>query len=167
MDKWPFILGRLGAGRASAEAAPPDTAAAPEAPEAPAPLPSDELDQLVAPIALYPDALVAQILAGSTYPTEVVEAARWQSANPGLSGDNLAAAVDSTDWDPSIKALTQFPSVLANMNNNLSWTSALGQAYYYQPEDVLKRGSGDAPKSARRQDTGEHARNNGTSIRMT
>ena len=119
------------------EAAPPDEAAAPETPEAPAPLSSDELDQLVAPIALYPDALVAQILAGSTYPTEMVEAARWQSANPGLSGDDLAAAVDSTNWDPSIKALTQFPSVLANMNNNLSWTSALGQAYYYQPEDIL------------------------------
>jgi hypothetical protein len=119
------------------EAAPPDEAAAPETPEAPAPLSSDELDQLVAPIALYPDALVAQILAGSTYPTEIVEAARWQSANPGLSGDDLAAAVDSTNWDPSIKALTQFPSVLANMNNNLSWTSALGQAYYYQPEDIL------------------------------
>ncbi len=116
-------------------AAPPEAAA--EAPEAPAPLSSDELDQLVAPIALYPDALVAQILAGSTYPTEVVEAARWQSANPGLSGDSLAAAVDSQDWDPSIKALTQFPSVLANMNNNLSWTSALGQTYYYQPEDML------------------------------
>jgi hypothetical protein len=123
-----------------APAPPPPEAAAPlppEAPETPAPLSSDELDQLVAPIALYPDALVAQILAGSTYPTEVVEAARWQSANSGLSGDSLAAAVDSQDWDPSIKALTQFPSVLANMNNNLSWTSALGQAYYYQPEDIL------------------------------
>ncbi len=103
----------------------------------PAPLSGYELDQLVAPIALYPDALVAQILAGSTYPTEVVEAARWQSANPGLSGGSLAAAVDSSNWDPSIKAPTQFPSVLANMNNNLSWTSALGQAYYYQPADVL------------------------------
>jgi hypothetical protein len=123
-----------------APAPPPEEAAAPlppDVPEAPAPLSSDELDQLVAPIALYPDALVAQILAGSTYPTEVVEAARWQSANPGLSGDSLAAAVDSQDWDPSIKALTQFPSVLATMNNNLSWTSALGQAYYYQPEDML------------------------------
>ena len=121
-------------------APPPEEATAPlppEAPEAPAPLSSDELDQLVAPIALYPDALVAQILAGSTYPTQVVEAARWQSANPGLRGDGLAAAVDSQNWDPSIKALTQFPSVLANMNNNLSWTSALGQAYYYQPEDML------------------------------
>ena len=118
---------------------PPETAAPlpPGVPETPAPLSSDELDQLVAPIALYPDALVAQILAGSTYPTEVVEAARWQSANRGLSGASLAAAVDSSNWDPSIKALTQFPSVLANMDNNLSWTSALGQAYYYQPEDVL------------------------------
>jgi hypothetical protein len=122
------------------EAPPPPEAAAPlppQAPEAPAPLSNDELDDLIAPIALYPDALVAQILAGSTYPTEVVEAARWQSANPGLSGDSLAEAVDSQNWDPSVKALTQFPSVLANMNNNLSWTSALGQAYYYQPEDVL------------------------------
>jgi hypothetical protein len=92
---------------------------------------------LVAPIALYPDALVAQILAGATYPTEIVEATRWQSANSGLSGDSLAAAVDSQNWDPSVKALTQFPSVLMNMNNSLSWTSALGQAYYYQHEDVL------------------------------
>ncbi|HVB81113.1 MAG TPA: DUF3300 domain-containing protein [Candidatus Binataceae bacterium] len=125
---------------AQGELPPPPEAVAslpPEAPETPAPLSSDELDQMVAPIALYPDALVAQILAGSTYPTEVVEAARWQSANSGLSGADLAAAVDSTNWDPSIKALTQFPSVLADMNNNLSWTSALGQAYYYQPEDVL------------------------------
>ena len=119
------------------EAAPPDAAAAPEAPEAPAPLSDDQLDQLVAPIALYPDALVAQILAGSTYPPEVVEAARWQSANPGLSGADLASAVDSQNWDPSVKALTQFPSVLANMNNSLEWTSSLGQAYYYQPQDVL------------------------------
>jgi Protein of unknown function (DUF3300) len=118
---------------------PPETAAPfpPGVPEVPAPLSGYDLEQLVAPIALYPDALVAQILAGSTYPTEVVEAARWQSANPQLRGRYLAAAVDGTDWDPSIKALTQFPSVLANMNNNLAWTSALGQAYYYQPEDML------------------------------
>jgi hypothetical protein len=122
------------------EAPPPPEAAAalpPAAPETPAPLSNDELDQLVAPIALYPDALVAQILAGATYPTEVVEAARWQGANSGLSGNSLATAVDSQNWDPSLKALTQFPSVLMNMNNNLSWTSALGQAYYYQPEAVL------------------------------
>lgn len=103
----------------------------------PAPLSSDQVEQLVAPIALYPDALVAQILAGATYPVQVVEAARWQKANPGLRGDRLAAAIDGMDWDPSIKALTQFPSVLADMDRNLAWTSALGQAYYYQPQDVL------------------------------
>ena len=122
------------------EAPPPPGAVAPlpgAAPDTPAPLSSDQLDQLVAPIALYPDALVAQILAGATYPIEVVQAARWRSANAGLSGAAMAAAVDSQDWDPSIKALTQFPSVLANMNTNLSWTSALGQAYYSQPQDVL------------------------------
>ncbi len=118
-------------------AAPPDETAAPEAADAPAPLSADELEQLVAPIALYPDALLAQVLAGSTYPDQIVEAARWQSANSGLSGNDLAAAVDSQNWDPSVKALTQFPLVLATMNNSLSWTSALGQAYYYQPQDVL------------------------------
>ena len=138
IDKWPSALGGLGAA-GPGEVPPPPVAAPPpgEAPEAPAPLSSDQLDQLVAPIALYPDALVAQVLAGATYPIEVVQAARWQSANAGLSGAALAAAVDSQDWDPSIKALTQFPSVLANMNTNLSWTSALGQAYYSQPSDVL------------------------------
>ncbi|HWS66459.1 MAG TPA: DUF3300 domain-containing protein, partial [Steroidobacteraceae bacterium] len=79
----------------------------------------EELDQLVAPIALYPDALVAQILAAATYPTEVVEAERWMQQNPGLEGDALARAVDPQSWDPSVKALTQFPSVLAMMDKNL------------------------------------------------
>ena len=134
----PLSVAWAQAGPGEAPLPPPAAAPLPPgAPEAPAPLSSDQLEQLVAPIALYPDALVAQILAGATYPIEVVQAARWQSANAGLSGAALAAAVDSQDWDPSIKALTQFPSVLANMNTNLSWTSALGQAYYYQPSDVL------------------------------
>src|SRR5467141_1028204 len=75
----------------------------------------EELDQLVAPIALYPDALVAQILAAATYPTEVVEADRWMQQHPDLKGDTLAQAVDAQSWDPSIKALTQFPSVLGMM----------------------------------------------------
>ncbi len=98
---------------------------------------SDELDQLVAPIALYPDSLVAQILAGSTYPAEIVEADRWLQANPDLKGDALAQAVDQQPWDPSVKALTAFPSVLANMDKNLSWTSSLGDAYYNQQSDVM------------------------------
>jgi hypothetical protein len=97
----------------------------------------EELQQLVAPIALYPDALVSQILAGATYPTEVVEADRWVQDNPNLKGKDLANAVDQQPWDPSIKALTQFPSVLANMDKNLSWTSALGEAYANQSEAVM------------------------------
>ncbi|HEV2715145.1 MAG TPA: DUF3300 domain-containing protein [Terriglobales bacterium] len=97
----------------------------------------EELQQLVAPIALYPDALVSQIVAAATYPTEIVEADRWVQDNPNLKGKDLANAVDQQPWDPSIKALTQFPSVLANMDKNLSWTSALGEAYVNQSDDVM------------------------------
>jgi uncharacterized membrane protein YgcG len=96
-----------------------------------------ELQQLVAPIALYPDALVAQILAASTYPTEIVEADRWMQGHSELKGDQLAAEVDKQPWDPSVKALAQFPSVLANMDKNLSWTSSLGDAYANQQQDVM------------------------------
>ncbi len=102
-----------------------------------APTSPETLDQIVAPIALYPDALVAQVLAASTYPTEVVEADQWMQQHSGLTGEELAQAVDQQTWDPSVKALTQFPSVLANMDKNLSWTSALGDAYANQPQDVL------------------------------
>jgi hypothetical protein len=107
----------------------PDTATAQQTP--------DELDQLVAPIALYPDALVAQVLAGSTHPTEIVEADRWMQANTNLKGQDLAQQVDQMPWDPSVKALAQFPSVLANMDKNLSWTSSLGEAYTNQEQDVM------------------------------
>jgi hypothetical protein len=106
------------------------------APSGPEPSPA-ELQQMVAPIALYPDALVAQILAASTYPTQVVEANRWLRNNSALRGDQLAAAASEQPWDPSVKALTAFPSVLDNMDKNLSWTSALGDAYYNAPQDVL------------------------------
>src|SRR2546422_7587594 len=85
----------------------------------------EQLQQLVAPIALYPDALVAQILAASTYPTQIVEADRWLQQHSNLKGEQLAGEVDKQPWDPSVKALTQFPSVLANLDKNLSWTSAL------------------------------------------
>src|ERR1700676_1540602 len=95
-----------------------------------------ELQQLVAPIALYPDALVAQILAAATYPTQIVEANRWMQRHAELKGDKLAKEVDKQDWDPSVKAMAQFPSVLENMTKNLSWTSSLGEAYANQPDDV-------------------------------
>jgi hypothetical protein len=97
----------------------------------------EQLQQLVAPIALYPDSLVAQILAASTYPTQIVEADRWLQQNPNLKGDQLGQAVDQQSWDPSVKALTAFPSVLANMDKNLSWTSELGDAYVNQQQDVM------------------------------
>jgi hypothetical protein len=97
----------------------------------------ENLQQLVAPIALYPDSLVAQILAASTFPEQVVEADRWVQAHPDLKGDALGQAVDQQPWDASVKALTAFPSVLGNMDKNLSWTSSLGDAYYNQEQDVM------------------------------
>jgi hypothetical protein len=96
-----------------------------------------QLQQLVAPIALYPDALVAQILAASTYPDQVVEADRWLQQHSNLKGEDLGKEVDKQPWDPSVKALTEFPSVLANMDKNLSWTSSLGDAYINQQQDVM------------------------------
>jgi hypothetical protein len=105
-----------------------------------------DLRQLVAPIALYPDALVAQVLAASTYPTEIVEADRWMQSNSGLTGPALAQQVDKQPWDPSVKALTQFPSVLQNMDKNLAWTSSLGDAYANQQQDVM-----DAVQTLRQQ----------------
>jgi hypothetical protein len=97
----------------------------------------EQLQQLVAPIALYPDSLVAQILAASTFPDQVVVADRWVQAHPDLKGDALGQAVDQQPWDPSVKALAAFPSVLGNMDKNLSWTSSLGDAYYNQEQDVM------------------------------
>jgi Protein of unknown function (DUF3300) len=98
----------------------------------------DQLQQLVAPIALYPDSLVAQILAASTFPEQVVEADRWLQAHPDLKGDALGQAIDPQPWDPSVKALTAFPSVLGNMDKNLGWTSSLGDAFYNQQQDVME-----------------------------
>jgi hypothetical protein len=80
---------------------------------------------------------VAQILAGSTYPNQIVEADRWLKQNHNLTGDQLAAQVNPHPWDPSVKSLTQFPTVLQTMNDNLAWTSSLGEAYYNQPGDVM------------------------------
>src|SRR5712692_8794198 len=97
----------------------------------------EQLQQLVAPIALYPDSLVAQILVASTFPEQVVEADRWVQSHPDLKGDDLAKAVDQEPWDPSVKALAAFPSVLGNMDKNLSWASSLGDAYYNQEQDVM------------------------------
>ncbi len=126
---WPQILLAYQDASAPAPAAtsqPPYTQQTPE-----------QLQQLVAPIALYPDSLVAQVLAASTFPEQIVEADRWVQANPNLQGNALAQAVDQQRWDPSVKALAAFPSILGNMDKNLSWTSSLGDAYYNQQQDVM------------------------------
>lgn len=99
---------------------------------------ADELESLVAPIALYPDALVAQVLTAATFPDQVAISDYWLSQNKALTGQALVSAVDKQSWDPSVKALTAFPSVLDNLAKNLSWTSQLGEAYHNQQADVMK-----------------------------
>ena len=96
-----------------------------------------ELDQLLAPIALYPDALLAQIFMASTYPLEVVEAARWVKANPKVTGKALEDAMVNQSWDPAVKSLTAVPQVLQQMNEKLDWTQKLGDAFLAQQQDVM------------------------------
>jgi hypothetical protein len=103
------------------------------------PLSASELQALVAPIALYPDALVAQILAAATFPDQVAIANYWLEQNKELSGPALMHAVNKQSWDASVKGLTQFPSVLGNMAKNLNWTSSLGEAYHNQSPEVMVR----------------------------
>lgn len=97
----------------------------------------NELQSLVAPIALYPDALVAQILTAATFPDQVAIADYWLKQNKGLTGNALMQAVDKQTWDASVKALTEFPSVLDNMAQNLTWTSSLGEAFHNQQSEVM------------------------------
>ncbi len=96
-----------------------------------------ELQQLAAPIALYPDALLSQVLMASTYPLEVVEAARWRQAHPNLEGGALEAALQNQDWDPSVKSLVAFPNVLDMMNDRISWTTRLGDVFLTQQNALM------------------------------
>jgi hypothetical protein len=98
---------------------------------------SGQLDSLVAPIALYPDSLVAQVLAASTYPLQIVTAERWVQQNSGLKGKELVEAAGRQDWDPSIQALVAFPTVLQMLDQSLEWTTALGNAFLAQQTDVM------------------------------
>ena len=115
-------------------------------PAAPATTPSSEdqafnaqqLDQLVAPIALYPDPLLAEVLAASTYPLEIVQADRWVTANKNLKGDALKAAAEKQDWDDSVKSLIATPDVLSMMSTQLEWTQKLGDAVLAQQSDVME-----------------------------
>ncbi len=97
----------------------------------------EELEQLVAPIALHPDSLVAQILMASTYPIEIIYAERWLKANKNLQGDALAAALEKEDWDDSVKSLINFPDVVAMMSEKLDWTQKLGDAFLAQQKPVM------------------------------
>lgn len=100
------------------------------------PFKPEELDQILAPIALYPDALLSQVLMAATYPLEVVEAARWSKANPSLKGDAAVAAVKDKNWDVSVMSLTAFPQVLVQLDDHLDWTQKLGDAMIGQEQDV-------------------------------
>jgi hypothetical protein len=116
-----FIVGGLLAVAATAHAQANTDEARPFKPE--------ELEQLAAPIALYPDSLLAQVFMASTYPLEVVQAERWAAANKNLKGDALAAELNKQDWDPSVKSLIDFPQVLEMMSKQLDWTTKLGDAF--------------------------------------
>jgi len=96
-----------------------------------------QIEQLVAPIALYSDGLAVQVLIAATYPLEVVEAARWRTKNASLKGEALDQALESQDWDPSVESLTRFPDLLQRMSDNLDWTKDLGDAFLGQKDDVL------------------------------
>lgn len=112
-----------------------------QAPPAPPPpgqtLTPDQLDDLVAPIALYPDELVSQVLVASTYPLEVVEAYQFLQKNPGLTGPALTQAVQQQNWDPSVQALVVFPDVVKRLNDDVTWTTNLGNAFLSQQQDVM------------------------------
>src|SRR5262245_54413931 len=101
------------------------------------PMSQSEVRALVAPIALYPDNLVAEVLAAATFPDQVAIASYWLQQHKNLTGNALTQAVDGQSWDASVKALTQFPSVLGNMASSLSWTSQLGEAYHTQKSAVM------------------------------
>ena len=100
-------------------------------------LASGELDSLVAPIALYPDPLLAQTLAASTYPLEVIQLQQWMDRNKNLQGKALADAVAKQPWDPSVQSLVEFPDVVQRMAGNIQWTTDLGNAFLAQQSDVM------------------------------
>ena len=130
------LLAFASAANAQSEEAPlpPPTSVAPPAQPA---FSQQELDQMLAPIALYPDPLLSQILMASTYPLEVVEAARWSRSNPSLRGDAAVKAIERQDWDPSVKSLVAFPQILQMMDEKLDWTERLGDAFLAQESQVM------------------------------
>ena len=97
----------------------------------------EEIAQVVAPVALYPDSLLAQVLMASTYPGDVADAAKWAKAHPESKGDDAVKAVAQEDWDPSVQSLVAFPQALLMMGNDINWVQKLGDAFLAQPNDVM------------------------------
>lgn len=137
--RWHFIA-LLGVVVFLVNAAPGQQASPPAAsqPATQKALKQEELDQLLAPIALYPDTLLSQVLMAATYPVEVVQAQRWFDAHKELKGDALATELEKQDWEASVKSLVNFPQVLAMMSEKLDWTMKLGNAFLAQPQEVMK-----------------------------
>ena len=100
-------------------------------------IPNDQLDSLVAPIALYPDPLLAQVLAASTYPLEIIQLQQWMTRHPDLKGETLAAAVEKEDWDPAVQGLAALPDVVKRLADDVKWTTDLGNAFLAQQSDVM------------------------------
>src|SRR6267154_2685368 len=129
-----LVVCAMAAAGVRAQGVPPGTGAAPPAMQ----IPQDQLDSLLAPIALYPDQLLSQVLMASTYPLDVVEAARFVQQNPGLKGEALDRALETKTWDPSVQSLAAFPQVLAMMNDKLDWTQQLGDAFLANEGQVMQ-----------------------------
>ncbi len=117
-----------------AQSAPPSASVQGQASDT---IPNDQLDSLVAPIALYPDPLLAQVLAASTYPLELVQLQQWLSKHPDLKGEALTAAVQKEDWDPSVQAMSAFPDLVKRLVESIKWTTDLGNAFLAQQGDVM------------------------------
>jgi hypothetical protein len=100
-------------------------------------IPNDQLDSLVAPIALYPDPLLAQVLAASTYPLEIIQLQQWMAKHPDLKGEALAAAVEKENWDPAVQGLAALPDVIKRLADDIKWTADLGNAFLAQQSDVM------------------------------
>lgn len=128
--RWKILTLAFAAVAVMAQVPPPPPAEGPAFSQA-------ELDQMLAPIALYPDELLSQVLMAATYPLEIVEAARWSSANPGLRGEQAVSAAAAQPWDPSVKSLLAFPQILSMMDQKLDWTQRLGNAFLAQQQQVM------------------------------
>jgi Protein of unknown function (DUF3300) len=128
VQSWSTLFGQI---------PPPTNVQLPNTPEPVQLLSPDQLDDLVAPIALYPDPLISQILVAATYPLELVEASQWLQRNPALAGPALTQSAEAQMWDPSVQALVMFPDVIKRLNEDIAWTTNLGNAFLSQEADVM------------------------------